>query len=1573
VQDEREHVRTAVERVRNERRFRDCLNVHLIAWDQPGVSVAMEAGLTPQEAIASGMPKPEECDLVVVILWSRMGTPLPPAYRKPDGSAFRSGTEWEYVNAIEGFRRRGKPAVWIYHRTQTITLSEHDPDFKDKSAQLDAVHSFLGSLKNLDGSIAGGVNQYATPTEFGKQFEDHLRDGLERSIINGPLHTPRIPMPFPQDRLVARPALLKKAKALVFNDAATVRCTRLCFHGQPGAGKTVAAAVFALDAEVKRAFPDGVLWATLGQNPNVLARLSAWGQLVNDPRVGPAGYPDMQTATTLLAEHLGERRCLLVVDDVWSADHLRPFCFEGAASLLLTTTRQGSIADAVGSVALDIGEMQKQEAMDLLERWSGPIAAVDRPIALRLAEAVGFLPLALELIGGRVRRSSWADYEALWKKSRIDAVRRGRHAAGRQDSVRDSFDLSLNALAADRDAYLQLGVFPEDVSFPASAAAALWDCDAVDAREVLEDFVDQALISEGGNAFRLHDVPREVTRAYLGEAGITQAHARILEGYSKRCTGGWASGPNDGYFHDHLALHLAASGRVDALFELINRQWMLAQFERESSYHQFAADTYTSFAAARDASPRRYFPLVRCALIYGSLGTIATKVSPRILGALARAGRGTQALGYATLIDAPQQTCQAYVEIGRGLTSTGEVTLAHDALTKAFAACKRMTDTSKQADELGAIANAMADIGDTDGVCRTWEYALAMDSLYRQNAVNYVCEPLIRVGRLDLALDFIHNDREGDRNRNWIETIIAETLMGAGKLEELRQHNPDIPGNARSWTVEYQLRKQAADGQVSDALGVARAAGVIHRSALLAAVISGIGERGNWEDLGLAVNASNEIADPGLRVSALASVAPLMARAGDIDSLIAVRDELDRIADERQRADARETLTRSFTAAGRIDLARAVIKSEPDPVRQISMLQAIALQLVDAGDAVEARSAAEAAGVALADVDSEVTQREQIRVLARLSDLPGARKLASNLSSGSVALVRGYAEAGQFDAARAVLDGVEAESQRDDALAYLVAGLGAAGRADDALELVRTIGSVKQHFNAYRDLAIMLAKRGDIETAEKVAVEVDEWAATQSVYEQLSSDTQGAVAEVLVRAGRLSEVEKYAVRALARAQHLPHDSMRTDTLLAFARALGDHGRLEEALSVFAETGATWQADDRSLADDLLRWGVQSDALLEACQHLPAAAREFSLSRVAVALAELGDIAAAEKILPSLAERWNRVDVLVAIADHEIRNGRVAEARSALDLIEMQGQDAMAVDRAWLLACMGPGLRALGEHQLLRERSLALLVEANGLTDIDEKLQMLRGVAHCLVFADELERAMQLFTDQRELWARDADWTLRDVLLKAAEVADPAYVIALAEQHIQDRGHYCADLAGAMFKRGEKALAVDLARQAWEIGKTTEDARYRTSILRNAVPVLVQVGADDLAAKAAAAALDAARLGDERDEPDDVMWAAIALAKAGEFQLARHAVELLEDRWLRIRPLCAIIEGLASAGHHDAAREMFVDALDLARTAGRQSVLEVLRSGVQAIAELDSAATVSQLLYELRQLDRWLGV
>ena len=52
---------------------------------------------------------PSNADIVVCILWSRLGTPLSEDFRRPDGSRYGSGTEWEFEDAARSYRERVRP------------------------------------------------------------------------------------------------------------------------------------------------------------------------------------------------------------------------------------------------------------------------------------------------------------------------------------------------------------------------------------------------------------------------------------------------------------------------------------------------------------------------------------------------------------------------------------------------------------------------------------------------------------------------------------------------------------------------------------------------------------------------------------------------------------------------------------------------------------------------------------------------------------------------------------------------------------------------------------------------------------------------------------------------------------------------------------------------------------------------------------------------------------------------------------------------------------------------------------------------------------------------------------------------------------------------------------------------------------------------------------------------------------------------------------------------------------------------------------------------------------------------
>jgi hypothetical protein len=194
VAEERTIAREVVERLPKDPLLRGRITTDLVAWDGPG-GAPMEANMTPQEAIKQGLPRPAKCDIVVLILWSRIGTVLPRDFEtKPDGSAYRSGTEWEYLDALQAANETGSPKILVYRRPQPPNLALDDPGFDEKRTQWKAVQAFFEEFRNPDGSFKGAYNEYETPPRLGPLLQDHLK-ALVKEILE---HLPEKPEPPPE-------------------------------------------------------------------------------------------------------------------------------------------------------------------------------------------------------------------------------------------------------------------------------------------------------------------------------------------------------------------------------------------------------------------------------------------------------------------------------------------------------------------------------------------------------------------------------------------------------------------------------------------------------------------------------------------------------------------------------------------------------------------------------------------------------------------------------------------------------------------------------------------------------------------------------------------------------------------------------------------------------------------------------------------------------------------------------------------------------------------------------------------------------------------------------------------------------------------------------------------------------------------------------------------------------------------------------------------------------------------------------------------------------------------------------
>ena len=131
---------------------------------------------------------PSESDIVILILWSRLGTPLPEKsgtreYRGLDGRAPVTGTEWEFEDALAAAQARGAPDILVFRNVSPATIDPRDPQARARSlAQLDALDAFWARYFANRGVFLAASAEYHTLEEFAARLEESLRKLIERRI-----------------------------------------------------------------------------------------------------------------------------------------------------------------------------------------------------------------------------------------------------------------------------------------------------------------------------------------------------------------------------------------------------------------------------------------------------------------------------------------------------------------------------------------------------------------------------------------------------------------------------------------------------------------------------------------------------------------------------------------------------------------------------------------------------------------------------------------------------------------------------------------------------------------------------------------------------------------------------------------------------------------------------------------------------------------------------------------------------------------------------------------------------------------------------------------------------------------------------------------------------------------------------------------------------------------------------------------------------------------------------------------------------------------------------------------------
>ena len=342
----------------------------------------------------------------------------------------------------------------------------------------------------------------------------HARHGVQLQEKFRQTYTTAPPLPV---NFVERPEALTALRNALITDGGSHHIALTALDGMGGIGKTVLAAALCRDEVVQQAFPDGVIWVTIGREStaDTVTRMREVGKALDDDL---SRYDNALGAKNQYRSTIRSKAALIVVDDVWDSRDLAPMLAESPRSRLIFTTRDKSIAAAVGAYEHVADLLTEEQSRVMLARWSKTSLAKLPALADDLIRECGRLPLALSMVGAMLRGKPSAMLKVVYEYLRNAEL--GRITAHFPDypyrSLLVALQVSVDALdATTRERYLALAVLLEDMPVLPAIQQWLWNVGQSEAVETAEKLLGLSLAQRDRDegSIRLHDLQLDYVRA----------------------------------------------------------------------------------------------------------------------------------------------------------------------------------------------------------------------------------------------------------------------------------------------------------------------------------------------------------------------------------------------------------------------------------------------------------------------------------------------------------------------------------------------------------------------------------------------------------------------------------------------------------------------------------------------------------------------------------------------------------------------------------------------------------------------------------------------------------------------------------------------------------------------------------------------------------------------------------------------------------------------------------------------------------------------------------------------------
>jgi len=154
--------------------FADTVSLKLVIWEHEPVF----GHANFQEQIE----RTKDCDLVVSILWSRLGTRLPSAFAPAAGEPAPTGTEFEIDDALAAHKVSGKPKLLIYRRVPGPQVGLGSTDFAERTDQYQRLDEYVQRKFYADGVVVVSHRTFNDSHSFERYLSEHVRSWLSEQI-----------------------------------------------------------------------------------------------------------------------------------------------------------------------------------------------------------------------------------------------------------------------------------------------------------------------------------------------------------------------------------------------------------------------------------------------------------------------------------------------------------------------------------------------------------------------------------------------------------------------------------------------------------------------------------------------------------------------------------------------------------------------------------------------------------------------------------------------------------------------------------------------------------------------------------------------------------------------------------------------------------------------------------------------------------------------------------------------------------------------------------------------------------------------------------------------------------------------------------------------------------------------------------------------------------------------------------------------------------------------------------------------------------------------------------------------